>query len=77
MSYDGIIAILSIFIGLPSIIFGFIYLNRKEKNRISILEYQRQISELELKREEAKIRLIEEENRKYDRIIESNAENKE
>ena len=67
---QGIIAIISIFIIAPSIVFGFILLSKKEKNRIEVLKYQKEIIELEIRKDELKMKLLEEENRKYDRIIE-------
>jgi len=54
----------------PAITFGFILLIRKQKNDVEKLRYKKEILELEIKKEEAHIKLIQEENKKYDRIIE-------
>ena len=40
-----------------------------KENKIKELELQKEVLELELKNQEAKIKLLEEENKKYDRII--------
>lgn len=68
---QGIIAIISIFVVTPSIVFGFILLSKKEKNRLDALRYQKELAEIELRRDELKLRLLEAENAKYDRLIEA------
>jgi len=54
----------------PAITFGFILLIKKQKNDVEKLRYKKEILELEIRKEEAHIKLIQEENKKYDRIIE-------
>jgi hypothetical protein len=66
---EGIIAILSIFVALPGIIFTFSYKNRKNKMELKKMEYQKEILRLELEKENARLKLLEEENKKLDRII--------
>jgi len=53
----------------PAIIFGFIYLMRKQKIDIEKLKLQKELKELEIQKDELHIRLLQEENRKYDLII--------
>ena len=65
----GIIAILCIFIGVPAIVFSFIFKSLKGKREIEKLKYQKEILELELAKEDAHIKLLEEENKKLDKII--------
>ena len=69
MNLVGIVSIISLFVVAPLIVFGFVYLNKRDKNKLNILQYQKEIAEIELKKEEAKVRFIEEENKKYDRLI--------
>jgi hypothetical protein len=67
----GSIAILSIFVGLPAIVFTFIHRitkNKREKE-IEKLKYQKEILELEIEKENKQIKLLEEENKKLDKII--------
>ena len=69
MDIAGIIAILSSLLGIPPIVFGFIYLNLKGKRAIEVLRLQKEIMKLELEKDKAKIRMLEAENIKYDREI--------
>jgi hypothetical protein len=70
----GSIAILSLFVGLPAILFTFIHKNTKNKREKEIekLKYQKEILELEIEKENKQIRLLEEENKKLDKIINEN-----
>jgi hypothetical protein len=70
----GIVALVSIFIAAPMIVFGFILLAKRGKNSVEIMRMKRDIAEIELRKEEAKARVLVEENRKYDRIIEGRTE---
>jgi chaperonin cofactor prefoldin len=74
MDLTGIIAILSLFVGLPAITLGFIYKNVKNKREKEIekLKYQKEILELEIEKENKQIKLLEEENKKLDKIINEN-----
>ena len=65
----AIISVLSIFVGCPAIIFAFIYKTTKGKREIEKLKHQQRILELELEKENTQIRMLEEENKKLDRII--------
>jgi len=69
MDYAGIIAILSSLIGIPVIVFGFIYLNIKSKRAVEMMRIKKEMLELEIERERINVRLLEAENIKYDRII--------
>lgn len=55
---------------LPSITFTFIYFLRKNRADVDKLRYEKEILELELKRDQLKLLRIAEENKKYDRLIE-------
>ena len=72
MDLTANLAIICVFVVVPVTVFGFILLGKKEKNKIEKLRYQKEILELELEKEAYKIKLLEEENKKYDRIIGSN-----
>ena len=70
---DSMIPILAIICSLvlaPGIIFGFILLMRKSKNDLEKMKLQREISEMEFKREELHLKSLQAENKKYDRLIE-------
>jgi len=69
MDYAGIIAILSSLIGIPVIVFGFIYLNIKSKRAIEMMRIKKEMLELEIEKERINVRMLEAENVKYDRII--------
>jgi len=69
MNWIAIISVLCVFIGAPMIVFGFIYFSRKGKREVEMLKYRRDIMALELEKEEVRLKLIEAENRKYDRLI--------
>ena len=74
MGLDWIIpalAMIGIFIVLPKTIFRFIGDQAKHKREMEVdkLKYQKEILELELEKQRNEIKLLEEENRKYDRII--------
>jgi hypothetical protein len=69
MDITGIIAIVSTLIVAPAIVFSFIYKVTKNKQEIIKLKYQKDILELELKKQNNQIKLLEEENNKYDKII--------
>lgn len=70
MDVTSIIAILSLFIGAPTIVFGFIYLSRRQKLQLELLRQKKELAKLELRKEETRLKALVEENRKYDRIIE-------
>ena len=60
--------IMSLFVA-PALTFGFIILLRKTKAAVEIQRIRKEIVELELKKEEMKYKLLLEENKKYDQII--------
>ena len=65
------IAILIPFVALsiPIIALVLVYKQKGEKNRIRELELQKEILELEITKQDKAIALLEEENKKYDRLI--------
>jgi hypothetical protein len=64
----GSIAILSVFVGLPGIVFHFIY--KSKKNKTEMIKQQKELLEVEIEKERLHLRLLEEENRKYDKLLE-------
>ena len=75
MDSTAIIAIFSVFGLAPMTVFGFILLLKRQKHRVEELRYKKEILELELEKEAYKIKLLEEENRKYDRLIQDQCRN--
>jgi hypothetical protein len=69
---EGLLAILSIFVILPGMILTFAYRNKKNKNELKKLEYEREILQLEMEKDNLRIKLLEEENKKLDKIINDN-----
>jgi cell shape-determining protein MreC len=67
----GSISILSLFVGLPAIVFTFVHKNMKNKREKEIekLKYQKEILELEIEKEDKQLKLLEDENKKLDKII--------
>jgi hypothetical protein len=67
----GILAIIAIFIILPKTIISFVSNESKHKREMELakMKYQKEILELELEKQRAEIKLLEEENKKYDNII--------
>ncbi len=72
MDIAGIIAILSALIGVPLIVFGFVLLNLRNKRFVEKIRLQKEILELELQKEQIRLKMLEAENVKYDRLIEHN-----
>jgi hypothetical protein len=62
---------------LPGLTFGFILITKKIKADVEKLKYKKEILVLELRKEELRVNSIIEENRKYDRLLESNIEKSE
>jgi energy-converting hydrogenase Eha subunit H len=69
MDMTAIVSLLTVFGVAPIIVFGFIFLSKRSRNQVEIMRMKRDITELEVRKEEAKARALIEENRKYDRII--------
>ena len=67
----GLMAVIGIFIVLPKTLFRFIGDQNRHKRETELekLRYQKEILELEIEKQRNEIKLLEEENRKYDRII--------
>ena len=67
----GIIAIVALFIILPKTIASFISKNIKHKREVELekMKYQKEILELEIQKQNNQIKLLEEENKRYDKII--------
>ncbi|MDR1443449.1 MAG: hypothetical protein LBI94_01080 [Treponema sp.] len=63
----GSIAVLSLFVGLPAIVLHFIYKTRK--NKTEMIKQQKELMALEIEKGNTQLRLLEEENKKYDRIL--------
>ena len=67
----GLMAAIGLFIVLPKYIFRFI--GDRDKHRrdteLKRLQYQKEILELEIEKQRNEIKLLEEENKKYDKII--------
>ena len=59
---------MSLFVA-PLITFGFIGFMKKQKIDVEKLKYKKEILELEIKKQESDILFLQEENKKYDRII--------
>jgi hypothetical protein len=68
----GSITIVSLFVGLPGIVLNFIY--KTKKNKTEMIKQQKELLELEIEKEKIHLKLLEEENRKYDKIIGNHSE---
>jgi hypothetical protein len=69
MEITGIVAIISTLVIAPAILFSFIYKITKDKHELKKMKYQKEILELEVEKQNNQIKLLEEENRKLDKII--------
>ena len=69
MNIAGILAILCSLLGIPLIVFGFIYLNIKSKRDIEMMRVKKEMLELEVEKERLTLKKLEAENVKYDRLI--------
>ncbi|MDR2149416.1 MAG: hypothetical protein LBO67_01050 [Spirochaetaceae bacterium] len=65
----GAISILSVLIGVPAVVMFSIYKIVKLVTEKGKLKDQKELLALEIEKQKAQIRLLEEENKKYDRII--------
>ena len=67
----GLAAVVGIFIVLPKTLFRFIGEQGKHKRETELekLRYQKEILELEIEKQRSDIKLLEEENKKYDNLI--------
>ena len=73
----GSIAIISLFVGLPVIVLSFIYKNGKNKREKEIekIKYQKEVLELEVKKQNNQMKIFEEENKKLDTLINGDQKN--
>jgi hypothetical protein len=62
--------IMALFVA-PVLTFGFIVLLRRTRADVEKLKYKKEILELEIKKEEMKLKMICEENKKYDKLLEA------
>ncbi|MHB9294651.1 hypothetical protein PilKf_00375 [Pillotina sp. SPG140] len=56
-------------LSIPIIAIVLSYKQKTQKNRIREIELKKEILELEIQKQNATIKLLEEENKKYDKII--------
>jgi Na+-transporting NADH:ubiquinone oxidoreductase subunit NqrC len=64
-----IVSVLSLFVAAPVIVFSFILGLKKSDNETKKLQYQKEMLELEVKKEELQLRRLEAESKQYDRLI--------
>jgi hypothetical protein len=67
--------VFSLFVA-PCLVFGFILFMRKGKNDVEKVRLQKEMKEIEMRKEEIHLRALIEENRKYDRLIDGGASEK-
>jgi hypothetical protein len=56
-------------LSIPILAISLSYKHKTQKNKIRELELQKEILALEIEKQNSKIKLLEEENKKYDKII--------
>jgi uncharacterized membrane protein (DUF106 family) len=69
MDVTAIVAIISVFGITPAILFSFLYKITKNKHELKKMQYQKEILELEVEKQNNQIKLLEEENKNLDKII--------
>jgi hypothetical protein len=62
--------VFSLFVA-PCLVFGFIIMMKKGRNDVEKIRLQKEMKEIEMRKEEVHLKALIEENRKYDRMIES------
>ena len=74
MDTGALVALISVAgtLGLMGTIFLFVSKMVKGHNEVTKFKIQKEILELELKKQDNQIKLLEEENKKYDKIIQEN-----
>jgi hypothetical protein len=72
LGINELLALVAFLIGLPGIISFLSYKNRKNKIELDKIKYQKEILELEIEKEKIKLKSLEEENKKMDKIINEN-----
>ena len=67
----GILAVIALFIILPSTLLSSVMKNIKHKREMELekLKYQKEMLALEIEKQKNEILLLQEESKKYDRII--------
>jgi cell shape-determining protein MreC len=68
LQYIGVL-IPFVALSIPIVAITLSYKQKTQKNRIRELELQKEILELEIEKQNSKVKLLEEENKKYDKII--------
>lgn len=71
---EGILLALCIFVFAPVTVFTFIIMLSRGKQQTEQLRYKKEIVELELKKHELQLTVLQEENKKYDRVLSQNIE---
>jgi hypothetical protein len=56
-------------LSIPIVALTLSYRQKTQKNKIRELELQKEILELEIEKQDSKVKLLEEENKKYDKIL--------
>jgi predicted kinase len=56
-------------VSIPIVAITFSYRQKAQRNKIRELELQEKILQLEIEKQNTTVKLLEEENRKYDRVI--------
>lgn len=69
MNLVSIIAVLGIFVVCPCSLLTFLYKLHKDKHELKKLEHQKKLLELEIEKQNNQILLLNEENKKLDKII--------
>jgi hypothetical protein len=59
-------------LSIPIVAITLSYRQKTQKNKIKELELQKEILKLEIEKQNSRVKLLEEENKKYDRIINGN-----
>jgi hypothetical protein len=65
------ITTISLCVGIPAIVFSFVYLLNKSQEEVKKLQLQKEILELEIEKERVHLLKIEAESKQYDRLINS------
>ncbi|HTX73781.1 MAG TPA: hypothetical protein VMC79_13205 [Rectinemataceae bacterium] len=69
MNFIAVFSVFCTFIAAPAIVFSFIYFTRRGKNQVEMQRLKKEMLELEVDREELHLKVLVEENKKYDRMI--------
>jgi hypothetical protein len=68
LEYIGVL-IPFVALSIPIVAIALSYKQKTQKNKIRELELQKEILELEIEKQNSKVRLLEEENKKLDKMI--------